>query len=204
MVTASESEEPITVNVVILEDGLFFQPYRMSEFVSDVKIELTHEDGTKFNSEEINENEYVSLFSLFQMPKGNYTWIASYDENDNGKMKKIANGSFFLDNEFIPYFSVTPIDKDNYYNDLAMNIRGMNRYEDYFYDITIKSKNDNKIIDQELNYTGLYVLSDLDEGDYQIIVSKNNDIYLDTTIHSYGTKEARDSMFGMIVIMGRF
>lgn len=195
-IATSTADEPINVDLIIVEDSfLGFSAHRLEMPITNVDIELITENGTSISPQDTAGNELLPLFSLSSLEPGNYTWKATIEKNSNGDKETIDKGSFFINENFLPMISLTTLDNDKNYNDLVINIRGMSDYTGKEFDITVTSKRDNEIIDQELEYQGLYILKDLDEADYRITVTRNNTIFLNGTVHSYGSIKSQTQMF---------
>jgi ABC-type transport system involved in multi-copper enzyme maturation permease subunit len=192
MVSTSTADEPVSVDIYVYEDFLIFRAHRINDSLPNVKFELVTEDDTKIPSPEL------PLYSVSSLQDGNYTWTA-YQENAAGDPEEVASGRFYKGPEFVPFVSILHLDNDKFINDITLNIGRPGYYTNSSYSLTITSKENNEIIDQHDDYEGFYVLKDLDEGDYTIEVTGNNTEYLKTTLHSYGDKQSRAQMFGMLI-----
>ncbi len=196
MVTTSSADEPITIDITIVENSyLYFNPHRIDNPISEVDINLRDETGRSVEPAQTSGKEALPLYSLATLKPGNYTWDARYQKDTYSNKEKIAQGSFYFGTDFLPVIFISSLEDDGHYNDIGLNIRGLSLESNAHFNITIRSKKDNRIIDMEPDWKGVYILKDTKEGDYRVTVSKDNIIYLDATIHSYGEKKSREQVF---------
>ncbi len=202
MVTREQSSEPITIDIntsptegQINYTILSFTAHRFDSWVLSVDYEVKDENGTKITPFKSSGLDLSAVMPTFVIGPGKYTWNAKYQDTGEDSPQTIGEGSFIISEDFFPITSTGPSASTPEYedhNDLMLYIGKIDTDSQATYDIQIISESNNSIIDQEFNYLGgFYFLNDLDEGDYNVLISSDNETYLETTIHSYGTKESR-------------
>jgi ABC-type transport system involved in multi-copper enzyme maturation permease subunit len=198
-VITSTADEPISVDVVVIENSfLGFSSHRISEPIANVEVELRDENGSIIEPADTQGSELLPLFPLAGLEYGNYTWKAIYQPASTSSKDTIARGEFYYNPDFVPWVSTSALDEDEYYNDFVLNLAGQSSDSNVRYNITITSKTDNEIIEQKTVRRGLYIQPNLEEGDYRIEITRDNDTYLKSTLHSYGSLETQSQFMGFL------
>jgi len=208
MATREDTEEPITIDIStqatfgnINNTVLTFTPHRFDNWVLGVDFDVLDANGTEVLPFESAGFGFTSLIPTYMLKPGEYTWEAKYQEDNKDSPKNIASGSIYIDEDFLPVTSLSSTsDSDNKnIDDFILYLGKVTENSTTTFDITITFLNEDKLIEQESNYSGSYIfLDDLAEGDYRVTVMKNNLAYLNTTFHSYGNKQSQEQFFGLI------
>jgi ABC-type transport system involved in multi-copper enzyme maturation permease subunit len=202
MVSTSTADEPITIDIMNEQVPLssetltLFVAHRINDPVSDVEITLilnVVNDTSRF-IEPFAEERGISVYAL---KPGNYSWYAEREENE--KRKTIASGDFRVSNKYMPIATIASLDKDDKnYNDLNLTTGSFLPDFPEEFEVEVTSLKTNKNIESE-TYDNQLIYRNLSEGDYRVTVIKNNTTYLNLSVHSYGDKQSRTQMFGVIL-----
>lgn len=202
--SVDDTPEPITVDFSTQVDPriddiestiLTFQAHRYGTPILGVEFDVRYENGTKVEQLEMGGGSILSLIPTYTIGPGKYTWTAHYDEDDDKELEKIASGSFKINDNFLPSVYLSNSEGDQY-NDFLFLIGNTNGNIPRAFNITLLSLDDNQIVEQELKYSdNIFIVKDLNEGDYRITVEEDGYNFLNTTFHSYGDSEPRGGMF---------
>lgn len=196
-----------TVTVDILASGnqyntnitsLVFWAHNFDIPMIDVEYNVLAENGSSIPRE--RGNSILSLFPTYILEPGNHTWTAKYKKDSDDSTKTVARGFLHVSNDFTPSVSIQSLDGDDYYNDLILIISIGDDLSKPGFDITVISQDKNEIISFEQDYFGPYFLKDLDNGDYRVIISRDNIVYFNTTVYSYGNQKREQYPYGISYI----
>ena len=200
MFTLEREEDPITIDIStqatfgdINNTVLTFTAHRYESYVLDVDFDVRYSNGTRVQPFKAPGVSLTSVIPTYIVQSGDYYWTAEYQQSDEGPAEVIGSGSMRIDSQFIPITSVAPSyttpEKEDF-NDFALYIGTTEDEYNASYELMVISSESGTIIDQNNNYSySSYFIQDLEEGDYWVVLNKENKTYLNTTIHSYGTTE---------------
>ncbi len=199
-ISQASSDETIAVDIINLggqvdenSTTIMFWAHNFGTPSFSVEYELRDEAG-KF-IEPVRGSSIFSLFKMYPINYGNYSWKALQIDSQNEKMEEIANGDFYFGPEFFPYVQLSSFDNDSLYNDVILTMGQTSFDSNIGFDLTVTSMEDDSIVESITNYTGVYLLKNLAQGDFQITIKRDNFIVFDTIVHSFGKEEPAGQMF---------